>query len=119
MLSRRRTNSRGEAGLDTSRCGIFSACTPFSRLKIPMRHGEPCAPSGRGEALAAHPEAGRPIENLPSEFREWRIPFGADGYIALYRHDGRAVAILAVCPARLQSFPSHISHASTKEHNQD
>jgi hypothetical protein len=25
MLSRRRTNSRGEAGLDTSRCAIFSA----------------------------------------------------------------------------------------------
>jgi plasmid stabilization system protein ParE len=48
------------------------------------------------KALAAHPEAGRPIEDLPPEFREWQIPFGADGYIALYRHDGRTVAILAV-----------------------
>lgn len=48
------------------------------------------------KALAAHPQAGRPVEELPTEFREWQIPFGEGGYIALYRFDGSLVAILAV-----------------------
>ncbi len=46
--------------------------------------------------LAGHPEAGRLVEEMPPEFREWPIGFGANGYIALYRFDGRAVIILAV-----------------------
>lgn len=50
----------------------------------------------RLKALTAHPEAGRPIEDRPPEFREWQIPFGDGGYIVLYRYDGALVAILAV-----------------------
>ncbi|MBV8337671.1 MAG: type II toxin-antitoxin system RelE/ParE family toxin [Alphaproteobacteria bacterium] len=46
--------------------------------------------------LAAHPEIGRPIAEMPPEFREWLIPFGNSGYLMLYRHDGELVAILAV-----------------------
>jgi plasmid stabilization system protein ParE len=46
--------------------------------------------------LASHPEIGRPIEDMPAEFREWPIDFGHDGYVALYRSDGRDVVILAV-----------------------
>jgi plasmid stabilization system protein ParE len=48
------------------------------------------------KALSAHPEAGRPIEDRPPEFREWQIPFGDGGYIVLYRCDGALLAILAV-----------------------
>lgn len=48
------------------------------------------------KALAAHPEIGRPVEEMPPEFREWFIPFGASAYVALYRYDGDLVAILAV-----------------------
>jgi plasmid stabilization system protein ParE len=48
------------------------------------------------KALAAHPEIGRPIEELPPEFREWFIQFGDSGYAALYRYDGELVAILAI-----------------------
>lgn len=48
------------------------------------------------KALAAHPEMGRPIEEMPAEFREWFIQFGDSGYVALYRYDGELVAILAV-----------------------
>lgn len=48
------------------------------------------------QTLAAHPAIGRPVEELPPEFREWIIPFGDSGYVVLYRHDGRKVAILAV-----------------------
>jgi plasmid stabilization system protein ParE len=48
------------------------------------------------EALGTHPEIGRPVEDMPPEFREWLIQFGDGGYIALYHFDGRTVAILAV-----------------------
>lgn len=50
--------------------------------------------------LARHPEIGRPVEELPPEFREWLVPFGESGYVVLYRADGALVAILAVRHAR-------------------
>jgi plasmid stabilization system protein ParE len=50
--------------------------------------------------LGKHPEIGRPVEDLPTEFREWVIEFGSGAYIALYRYDGREVVILAVRHAR-------------------
>lgn len=46
--------------------------------------------------LATHPEIGRPVEEMPSEFREWFVPFGDSGYVTLYRYDRNLVAILAV-----------------------
>lgn len=46
--------------------------------------------------LATHPEIGRPVEDMPPEFREWFIQFGDSGYVALYRYDGKLVAVLAV-----------------------
>ncbi len=46
--------------------------------------------------LGRHPEAGRPIDDMPAEFREWPIEFGSGGYVALYRFDGGEVIILAV-----------------------
>ena len=39
---------------------------------------------------------GRPIENMPAEFREWIIDFGDSGYVARYCIDSDAVTILAV-----------------------
>jgi plasmid stabilization system protein ParE len=39
---------------------------------------------------------GRPIEDLPTEFREWIIDFGSGAYVALYHYDGKEVVILAV-----------------------
>ena len=46
--------------------------------------------------LGKHPEMGRPVEELPPEFREWVIEFGSGAYIVLYRYDGDDVVILAV-----------------------
>lgn len=48
------------------------------------------------KALGKHPEMGRLIEDLPSEFREWVIDFGQGAYLALYHYDGKEVVILAV-----------------------
>jgi plasmid stabilization system protein ParE len=46
--------------------------------------------------LGKHPEMGRPVEELPTDFREWVIEFGSGAYVALYRYDGKEVVILAV-----------------------
>jgi plasmid stabilization system protein ParE len=48
------------------------------------------------KALAKHPEMGRPMEELPPEFREWVIEFGAAAYVTLYHYDRKEVVILAV-----------------------
>jgi plasmid stabilization system protein ParE len=48
------------------------------------------------KALGKHPQMGRPVEELPPEFREWVIEFGSGAYVALYRYDGKEVVILAV-----------------------
>ena len=39
---------------------------------------------------------GRPIDDMPEEFREWIIDFGDSGYVARYRIDSEVVMILAV-----------------------
>ncbi len=46
--------------------------------------------------LGKFPEMGRPVEELPTEFREWVIEFGSGAYVALYRYDSREVVILTV-----------------------
>jgi plasmid stabilization system protein ParE len=46
--------------------------------------------------LGKHPEMGRPVEEMPLEFREWVIEFGHGAYIALYHFDGKEIIILAV-----------------------
>ncbi|HTX75766.1 MAG TPA: type II toxin-antitoxin system RelE/ParE family toxin [Terracidiphilus sp.] len=46
--------------------------------------------------LARFPEMGRPVEEMPEEFREWVIEFGSGAYVVLYRYDGKDVVLLAV-----------------------
>jgi plasmid stabilization system protein ParE len=48
------------------------------------------------KALAKHPEIGRPVEEMPLEFREWVIEFGRGAYLVLYHYDGKQAVILAV-----------------------
>ena len=46
--------------------------------------------------LGQQPGIGRPIDEMPDEFREWIIDFGDSGYVARYRLDLNGVTILAV-----------------------
>ncbi len=48
------------------------------------------------KVLAHQPGIGRPVEDMPPQFREWVIDFGDSGYIARYRIDPDAVTILAL-----------------------
>lgn len=46
--------------------------------------------------LGQQASVGRPIEDMPDEFREWIIDFGDSGYVARYRIGSDAITILAV-----------------------
>ena len=46
--------------------------------------------------LGQQPGIGRPIDEMPDEFREWIIDFGDSGYVARYRLDSDVVTSLAM-----------------------
>jgi len=46
--------------------------------------------------LIKHPEIGRPMDYMDAAYREYIIPYGHSGYLALYHYDGETVVILAV-----------------------
>jgi len=46
------------------------------------------------QVLGHHPHIGRPIDDMPDEYREWLIDFGDSGYVARYRHDGGDLVIV-------------------------
>jgi plasmid stabilization system protein ParE len=46
--------------------------------------------------IGSQPGVGRPAEDMEPEYREWLIPFGESGYVALHRSDGKTAVILAI-----------------------
>jgi plasmid stabilization system protein ParE len=56
------------------------------------------------KALGHQPGIGRPIADMPDEFREWVIDFGDSGYVARYRIGADVVTILAVRHQREVGF---------------
>lgn len=48
------------------------------------------------QVLGLQPAIGRPIEDMPDQFREWPIDFGSSGYVARYCIDRDDVIVLAV-----------------------
>ncbi|WP_235012408.1 type II toxin-antitoxin system RelE/ParE family toxin [Caballeronia catudaia] len=48
------------------------------------------------KTLADQPRAGRPVDDMDFEFRQWIIDFGDSRYVVLYRIDGESAAVLAV-----------------------
>jgi plasmid stabilization system protein ParE len=53
------------------------------------------------KVLARQPDIGRPMADMPSEFREWLIDFGHSGYVVLYHFDGRQ----ATSPCGIKARP--------------
>lgn len=48
------------------------------------------------QALKEQPAIGRPVDDLPGEFRDWLIEFGNSGYVTRYHIDDEGVVILAI-----------------------
>lgn len=79
------------------------AIRDLQRLREFLRPLNPAAAKLAGETirkslqvLKHQPYIGRPIEELPDEYREWVIAFGSSGYVARYRIDADVVIILAI-----------------------
>ena len=80
-----------------------SAVRDLERLREFLRNKNPAAARRAAEmilkavqVLGLQHHIGRPIEEMPDDFREWVIDFGDSGYVARYRIDGDAVTVLAV-----------------------
>lgn len=81
----------------------LGAIRDLQRLREFLRPKNPVAAKRAAETimkamqvLGRQPQIGRPVEDMPEDYREWPIDFGDSGYVARYRFDGEAVTILAV-----------------------
>jgi plasmid stabilization system protein ParE len=79
------------------------AILDLQRLREFLRPKNPLAARRAAETilnalqmLERQPQIGRPVEDLPEQYREWLIDFGDSGYIARYRFAGDVVTILAL-----------------------
>jgi plasmid stabilization system protein ParE len=54
--------------------------------------------------LRDNPQIGRPVEELPPEFREWIIEFGQGAYVVLYRYNRNEVVLLAIRHGRERGY---------------
>ncbi|NMM36019.1 MAG: type II toxin-antitoxin system RelE/ParE family toxin [Glaciimonas sp.] len=79
------------------------AIRDLQRLREFLRPKNPVAAKRAAETimkavqmLGLQPQIGRPVEDMPEDYREWPIDFGDSGYVARYRFDGEVVTILAV-----------------------
>jgi plasmid stabilization system protein ParE len=69
----------------------------FLRPKSPAAARRAAESNIQGVKVLGHqPQIGRPVANLPEQYREWLIDFGNSGYVARYYFDGDTVTILAL-----------------------
>jgi plasmid stabilization system protein ParE len=80
-----------------------SAVRDLQRLRKFLQSKNPAAAKRAAETivkalrvLGLQPLIGRPVQDMPDEFREWVIDFGDGGYVARYHIDGDTVTVLAV-----------------------
>lgn len=90
-----------------------SAIRDLERIREFLKSKDPRAATRAGQAIirsmkevAKIPSIGKPIEQMPQEFRDWIIDFGQSGYVARYRISGDKIVILAVRHQRELGFKS-------------
>ncbi|CAI08073.1 type II toxin-antitoxin system RelE/ParE family toxin [Aromatoleum aromaticum] len=78
-----------------------AALRDLERLRDFLRPKNPAAAKRAAAAiikavqvLGQQPHIGRPVADLPEEFREWPIEFGDSGYVARYRYDANEDVII-------------------------
>ncbi len=79
-----------------------AAAQGMNRCRQFLKEKNPQAARRAGQVIASYltrlgqaPEIGRPLDDEP-RLRELVIPFGGAGYVALYRHDPAAGAVVVL-----------------------
>lgn len=87
------------------------ALEDLKRLREFLRAKNPAAAQRAANAiiksvgvLANQPGIGRPVLDMPNNFREWLIDFGDTGYVALYAFSANEVTVLAIRHQREVGF---------------
>jgi plasmid stabilization system protein ParE len=80
-----------------------SAIRDLHRLREFLRAKNPGAAKRAGESilkalqvLSLQPQMGRPVDEMPAQYREWLIDFGDSGYVARYRFEVDGVIVLGI-----------------------
>ena len=75
----------------------------LQRLREFLRQKNPAAAKRAAETimrsvrvLGLQPQIGRPVDEMPTEYREWIVDFGDSGYVVRYRFNAEAITILAI-----------------------
>ena len=94
----------------------FGAIRDLQRLREFLRPKNPLAAKRAAQAillgvkvLEQQPHIGRPMVDLATEFREWVIPFGNSGYVAMYHFDGESLTILAIRHQKEAGYEAPVS----------
>ncbi len=88
-----------------------SAVRDLNRIRQFLKSKDPRAAARAGQTIissmrevAKLPSIGKPIDQMPQEFRDWIIDFGQAGYVVRYRISGEKVVVLAVRHQRESGF---------------
>lgn len=88
-----------------------SAVRDLNRIRQFLKSKDPRAAARAGQTIissmrevAKLPSIGKPIDQMPQEFRDWIIDFGQAGYVVRYRISGENVVVLAVRHQRESGF---------------
>jgi plasmid stabilization system protein ParE len=87
------------------------AIRDLQRLRDFLRPKNPLAAKRAADAiikavqlLGYQPQIGRPVENMPGEYRELLIDFGDSGYVTRYHLNADVITILAIHHQREAGF---------------
>ncbi|HCH1049337.1 TPA: type II toxin-antitoxin system RelE/ParE family toxin [Vibrio parahaemolyticus] len=88
-----------------------SSVRDLDRIREFLKSKDPRAAARAGKTIissmrevAKVPSIGKPIEQMPQEFRDWIIDFGQTGYVVRYRISGDKIVVLAVRHQRESEF---------------
>ncbi|WP_282067318.1 type II toxin-antitoxin system RelE/ParE family toxin [Vibrio rotiferianus] len=88
-----------------------SSVRDLDRIREFLKSKDPRAAARAGKTIissmrevAKAPSIGKPIEQMPQEFRDWIIDFGQTGYVVRYRISGDKIVVLAVRHQRESEF---------------
>lgn len=77
--------------LDIQHCYHFLACNNIDAAQRAIKTIRQAL-----TVLGKQPGIGRPVDGLPTAFREWVIDFGDSGYVVRYHIAAETITILAV-----------------------